>query len=210
LAQRGQVAVAADPLDPALPDTDRSRRRPAAASGALDYAFDPRDPAPTVGGAIARASLSCMPVPSTDAAALPLMLVFTTPPLDHEPKSPARLRCGYGSPDAPDTGSAAVIDHRQRGFPGTRNDAARLYRDAERRRDGTGRSTIIGCSDRNCSAWRLRSTYRAAISHFDVAQVWRAGSAWQQPRIARNRVFAEAARPRASCCPSFHRASGIA
>src|SRR6267378_1810433 len=73
---------------------------PAAGSGAVDYAFDPHDPAPTVGGAISSGE-PVMHGGAFDQSAAALrsdVLMFATAPLDVNSKSPGRARCGCGSP----------------------------------------------------------------------------------------------------------------
>jgi putative CocE/NonD family hydrolase len=73
---------------------------PAAGSGAVDYAFDPHDPAPMVGGAISSGE-PVMHAGAFDQSAAALrsdVLMFATAPLDVNSKSPGRARCGCGSP----------------------------------------------------------------------------------------------------------------
>src|SRR5712671_5855550 len=69
---------------------------PAAGSGAIGYAFDPRDPVPTLGGAISSGE-PVMHAGAFDQSAAALrsdVLVFATPPLDHELEvtGPIRVR----------------------------------------------------------------------------------------------------------------------
>ena len=87
---------------------------PPAGSGALDYAFDPHDPVPTLGGAISSGE-PVMHAGAFDQSAAALrsdVLVFETPPLDHELEvsGPITVRLWIAS-DAPDTDfTAKLID----------------------------------------------------------------------------------------------------
>src|ERR1700738_2334083 len=68
-------------------------------SGALDYILDPRAAMSTVGGAISSGE-PIMDAGSFDQSAAALrsdVLVFATPSLDLNSKSPGRSRCGCGS-----------------------------------------------------------------------------------------------------------------
>jgi putative CocE/NonD family hydrolase len=85
---------------------------PAAGSGAVDYAFDPRDPAPTVGGAISSGE-PVMRAGAFDQSAAALrsdVLTFATQPLDHELEvtGPIAVRLWIAS-DAPDTDFTAKL-----------------------------------------------------------------------------------------------------
>ena len=73
---------------------------PAAGSNAIDYAFDPRDPAPTEGVPSVRASPSCMPAPSTKAppAVAPMYWYSRRRRSTMRSRSAGRSRCGCGSP----------------------------------------------------------------------------------------------------------------
>jgi len=83
-------------------------------SGAVEYAFDPRDAVPTVGGAISSGE-PVMHAGAVDQSATALrydVLVFATPPLDHElgVTGPVTVRLWIAS-DAPDTDfTAKLID----------------------------------------------------------------------------------------------------
>ncbi len=86
---------------------------PAAGSGAVDYAFDPHDPAPTVGGAISSGE-PVMHGGAFDQTAVTRsdVLTFATQPLDHELEvtGPIAVRLWIAS-DAPDTDfTAKLID----------------------------------------------------------------------------------------------------
>jgi putative CocE/NonD family hydrolase len=87
---------------------------PAAGSGSVDYAFDPHDPAPTLGGAISSGE-PVMYAGAFDQSAVALrpdVLMFATPPLDHdlEVTGPVTVRLWIAS-DAPDTDfTAKLID----------------------------------------------------------------------------------------------------
>jgi len=94
---------------------DRSLAAEAAAgSGAVDYAFDPHDPAPTVGGAISSGEPVMHAGAFDQSATAPRsdVLVFGTPPLDHELEvtGPVTVRLWIAS-DALDTDfTAKLID----------------------------------------------------------------------------------------------------
>jgi putative CocE/NonD family hydrolase len=102
-------------VDPLYLHADRSlTAAPPAGSGAIDYAFDPRDPAPTVGGAISSGE-PVMYAGAFDQRADAFrsdVLVFETAPLDHELEvtGPIKVRLWIAS-DAPDTDfTAKLID----------------------------------------------------------------------------------------------------
>ncbi len=129
LAQCRRLAVAADPMDPVLP-ARRPQPRPGEAGSAappLAFRFDPRDPVPTIGGALS----SGEPVmrggaydqregphvfgaraPYRPLCERPDVLSFATPPLerDIEVTGPVTVRLWIAS-DGPDTDfTAKLID----------------------------------------------------------------------------------------------------
>ena len=96
------------------PDRSLLAAPPTAASAALDYVFDPRDPAPTLGGAISSGEpvMHAGAFDQSAAAGRPDVLVFATPPLDRdlEVTGPITVRLWIAS-DAPDTDfTAKLID----------------------------------------------------------------------------------------------------
>jgi len=189
---------------------------PAVGSGALDYDFDPRDPAPTVGGAISSGG-PVMHAGAFDQSAVaqrPDVLVFATPPLeeDLEVTGPVTLRLWIAS-DAPDTDfTAKLIDvyppsvDYPHGF--AMNLTEGLLR--VRYRDSWERPALMTPGEVYAitielfpvanlfgRGHRLRLDISSSnFPHFDVnPNSGESESAWQQPRIARNRVFVETGRP---------------
>jgi len=95
-------------------DRSLSAAPAAAGSAAVDYAFDPRDPATTVGGAISSGEpvMHAGAFDQSAAALRPDVLVFATPPLEYELEvtGPITVRLWIAS-DAPDTDfTAKLID----------------------------------------------------------------------------------------------------
>ncbi len=87
---------------------------PPTGAGALDYVFDPRDPAPTRGGAISSGEpvMRAGAFDQSEAATRPDVLVFATPPLDDDLEivGPVTAQLWIAS-DAPDTDfTARLID----------------------------------------------------------------------------------------------------
>ena len=188
---------------------------PPASAGALDYVFDPRNPAPTRGGAIS----SGEPVmrggafDQSEAATRPDVLVFTTPPLadDLEIAGPVTAHLWIAS-DAPDTDfTARLID---------------LYPPSPDHPDGFAMNLTEGLLRvRYRDSWEKPSpmipgeVYPIAIELFPAANLFRRGhrlrldisssnfphfdvnpnsgepeGSWLHPRPARNRVFAASGR----------------
>jgi uncharacterized protein len=189
---------------------------PTAGSGAVDYAFDPRDPAPTVGGAISSGEpvMHAGAFDQSNAASRSDVLVFMTPPLDDELEiaGPVTVQLWIAS-DAPDTDfTAKLIDvyppsqDYPHGF--AMNLTEGLLR--VRYRDSWERPKLMvpgevyeitielfPVANLFCRGHRLRLDISSSnFPHFDVnPNSGEAEGEWQQPRIARNRVFVEAARP---------------
>ena len=201
---------------------------PAAGSGAVDYAFDPHDPAPMVGGAISSGE-PVMHAGAFDQSAAALrsdVLMFATAPLDRELEvtGPGTVRLWIAS-DAPDTDfTAKLIDVFRRA--GT---SARLPDEPDRGlvagalsrqlgaagTDGAGR----GLSDHHRAvpdrqfvlpwATTCGSTSRAAISRIltstrILASRKARGSSRASPATGSS---PRAPDPRTSCCRSFRRVS---
>jgi putative CocE/NonD family hydrolase len=189
---------------------------PAADSAAVDYSFDPRDPVPTVGGAISSGE-PVMHAGAFDQSATALradVLVFTTPPLDQELEvtGPVTVRLWVAS-DAPDTDfTAKLIDvypsseDLPHGF--AMNLTEGLLR--VRYRDNWERPALmvpgevyaitielLPVANLFCRGHRLRLDISSSnYPHFDVnPNSGEPEGVWQQPSIARNRIFVEAARP---------------
>ena len=189
---------------------------PTAASAALDYAFDPRDPMPTLGGAIS----SGEPVMQAGAydqnaiAGRSDVLVFATPPLDRdlEIAGPITVRLWIAS-DAPDTDfTAKLIDvyPPNADFPHgfainlTEGLLRMRYRDSwEKPALMTSGEVyaitieLFPTANLFCSGHRLRLDISSSnFPHFDVnPNSGEPEGSWQRPRIARNRVFADTDRP---------------
>jgi uncharacterized protein len=189
---------------------------PAAGSGAVDYTFDPRDPAPTVGGAISSGEpvMHAGAFDQSAAARRSDVLVFATPPLDHELEvtGPVAVRLWIAS-DAPDTDfTAKLIDvyPPSEDFPHgfAMNLTEGLLR--VRYRDSWEQPALMvpgevyaitielfPIANLFCRGHRLRLDISSSNSpHFDVnPNSGEPEGAWEQPRIARNRVFVDATRP---------------
>jgi uncharacterized protein len=189
---------------------------PTAASAALDYAFDPRDPAPTLGGAISSGEpvMSAGAFDQSPAASRADVLVFATPPLDHdlEVTGPVTLQLWIGS-DAPDTDfTAKLMDVYPPSADFSHGFAMNLtegllrvrYRDSwERPALMTSGEVyaitieLFPVANLFCRGHRLRLDISSSnFPHFDVnPNSGEPEGSWQRPRIARNRVFAEVNRP---------------
>jgi putative CocE/NonD family hydrolase len=189
---------------------------PTAASAALDYTFDPRDPTPTLGGAISSGEpvMRAGAFDQSEEASRVDVLVFETLPLDRdlEVAGPITVRLWIAS-DAPDTDfTAKLIDvyppvaDFPHGF--AMNLTEGLLR--VRYRDGWERPALMEpgevhaitielfpVADLFCRGHRLRLDISSSnFPHFDVnPNSGEPEGLWQRPRIARNRVFAEANRP---------------
>jgi uncharacterized protein len=188
----------------------------AAGSGAIGYAFDPRDPVPTLGGAISSGEPVMYAGAFDQSATAPRsdVLVFATPPLDHELEvtGPVTVRLWIAS-DAPDTDFAAkLIDvyppsgDLPDGFAMNLTEGLLRvrYRDSSERPASMvpGEVYVITIelfpiANLFCRGHRLRLDISSSnFPHFDVnPNSGEPEGAWQQPRIARNRIFVEAARP---------------
>ena len=189
---------------------------PPTGAGALDYVFDPRDPAPTRGGAISSGEpvMRAGAFDQSEAANRSDVLVFTTPPLadDVEIIGPVTARLWIAS-DAPDTDfTAKLIDlyppsaDYPNGF--AMNLTEGLLR--VRYRDSWERPSLMTPGE----------VYPITIELFPVANLFRRGhrlrldisssnfphfdvnpnsgepeGSWRYPRPARNRVFASSERP---------------
>ena len=198
------------------PDRSLAAAPPAAGSAALGYAFDPCDPAPTLGGAISSGEpvMHAGAFDQTAVAARPDVLVFTTPVLDRdlEIAGPVTLLLWIAS-DAPDTDvTAKLIDV----YPPSADDPdgfamnlteglLRLrYRDSwEQPALMTPteiyaiRVELFPVANRFCRGHRLRLDISSSnFPHFDVnPNSGEPEGSWQHPRIAHNRVFVDAVRP---------------
>src|SRR6266850_1442153 len=196
---------------------DRSlAAEPAAGSGAIDYAFDPRDPAPTVGGAISSGE-PVMHAGAFDQSAAALrsdVLVFATPPLDHELEvtGPITVRLWIAS-DAPDTDfTAKLIDvyPPSADFPPgfAMNLTEGLLR--VRYRDSWERPALMvpgevyaitielfPTANLFARGHRLRLDISSSnFPHFDInPNSGEPEGSMDHPRVAHNRVFVDAARP---------------
>jgi hypothetical protein len=189
---------------------------PPAGTAALEFAFDPRDPVPTLGGAISSGE-PVMHAGAFDQNALagrPDILVFETPPLDREVEvtGPVTARLWIAS-DMPDTDfTAKLVDVHPPSADFPRGFAMNLtegllrlrYRDSWERpapmRPGEVYAITIELfptANLFGRGHRLRLDISSSnFPHFDVnPNSSEPEGAWQAPRIARNRVFADAARP---------------
>jgi hypothetical protein len=189
---------------------------PEAAAAALNYAFDPHHPAPTLGGAISSGE-PVMRAGAYDHAAMaerPDVLVFTTRPLeqDLEIVGPVTVRLWIAS-DAPDTDfTAKLLDvyPPSADYPNSfaMNLTEGLLR--VRYRDSWERPTLMApgevypieialfpVANRFCRGHRLRLDISSSnFPHFDVnPNSGEPEGSWQHPRIANNRVFVDADRP---------------
>jgi putative CocE/NonD family hydrolase len=203
---------------------------PAAGAGAVDYAFDPRDPAPTVGGAISSGE-PVMHAGAFDQSAVALrpdVLMFATPPLDDELEvtGPVTVRLWIAS-DVPDTDfTAKLIDvyppsaDLPQGF--AMNLTEGLLR--VRYRDSWEQPApmvpgevyditieLFPVANLFCRGHRLRLDISSSnFPHFDVnPNSGEPEGEWRQPRIAHNRVFGEAARPSHILLPVIPRNRGL-
>jgi putative CocE/NonD family hydrolase len=189
---------------------------PVAGSGALDYAFDPRDPAPTMGGAISSGE-PVMQAGAFDQSAAALrsdVLVFATRPLDDELEvtGPVSVRLWISS-DAPDTDFTAKLtdvyppcEDYPYGFAMNLTEGLLRvrYRDSWERPAPMVPGEVYAITielfpiaNLFCRGHRLRLDISSSnFPHFDVnPNSGEPEGEWRQPRIVRNRVFVEAARP---------------
>ncbi|HWZ68011.1 MAG TPA: CocE/NonD family hydrolase, partial [Stellaceae bacterium] len=189
---------------------------PAAGSGSVDYAFDPHDPAPTLGGAISSGEpvMYAGAFDQSAAALRPDLVMFATPPLDHdlEVTGPVTVRLWIAS-DAPDTDfTAKLIDVHPPSADLPHGFATNLtegllrvrYRDSWERPRPMVPGEVYGITielfpiaNLFCRGHRLRLDISSSnFPHFDVnPNSGEPEGEWQHPRIARNRIFADAARP---------------
>jgi uncharacterized protein len=189
---------------------------PPAGQAAFAYEFEPRNPAPTLGGAISSGEpvMHAGAFDQTALAARPDVLTFATPALDRdlEVTGPVTVRLWVAS-DAPDTDfTAKLIDLYPPSADFPRGFAMNLtegllrvrYRDSWERpkpmRPGEVYAITIELfptANLFCRGHRLRLDISSSnFPHFDVnPNSGEAEGAWQRPRTARNRVFAEPARP---------------
>jgi putative CocE/NonD family hydrolase len=197
-------------------DRSLSAAPAAAESGAIDYAFDPRDPAPTVGGAISSGEPVMQPGAFDQSASAHRsdVLVFATPPLDDELEiaGPITVRLWIAC-DAPDTDfTAKLIDvyppseNYPYGFAMNLTEGLLRvrYRDSWERPELMVPGEVYAITielfpvaNLFCRGHRLRLDVSSSnFPHFDVnPNSGEPEGAWEHPRIARNRVFVEAARP---------------
>jgi putative CocE/NonD family hydrolase len=202
---------------------------PPTGAGALDYVFDPRDPAPTRGGAISSGE-PVMHAGAFDQSAVANrsdVLVFTTSPLDDdfEIVGPITAHLWIAS-DALDTDfTAKLIDL----YPPSADDPAGFAMNLTegllrvRYRDSWERPSLMTPGE----------VYAITVELFPVANLFRPGprlrlditssnfphfdvnpnsgepeGSWLHPRPARNRVFAAAERPSHILLPVIPRGIG--
>ena len=189
---------------------------PPTGAGALDYIFDPRDPAPTRGGAIS----SGEPVMWAGAfdqravATRPDVLVFTTPPLDEDLEivGPVTAELWIAS-DAPDTDfTARLIDLYPPSADYPDDFAMNLtegllrvrYRDSWEHPALISPGAVYAITIELfpvANLFRRFHRLRLDISssnfpHFDVnPNSGEPEGSWLHPRPARNRIFAASERP---------------
>jgi putative CocE/NonD family hydrolase len=189
---------------------------PPTGAGALDYIFDPRDPAPTRGGAIS----SGEPVMWAGAfdqravATRPDVLVFTTPPLDEDLEivGPVTAELWIAS-DAPDTDfTARLIDLYPPSADYPDDFAMNLtegllrvrYRDSWEHPALMSPGAVYAITIELfpvANLFRRFHRLRLDISssnfpHFDVnPNSGEPEGSWLHPRPARNRIFAASERP---------------
>jgi putative CocE/NonD family hydrolase len=204
---------------------------PPAGTGGLDYVFDPRDPAPTRGGAISSGEpvMRAGAFDQSEAATRPDVLVFTTPPLDDdlEIAGPVTARLWIAS-DAPDTDfTAKLIDF----YPPSADYPAGFAMNLTegllrvRYRDSWEHPALMTPGEIYpitvelfpvANLFRRGHRLRLDISssnfpHFDVnPNSGEPEGAWRDPRPARNRVFAAAERPSHVLLPVVPRSAATA
>jgi uncharacterized protein len=211
------------------PDRSLLAASPTAAATALDYAFDPRDPTPTLGGAISSGEpvMHAGAFDQSAAANRGDVLVFATPPLDAdlEVAGPITVRLWIAS-DAPDTDfTAKLIDvyppsaDLAHGF--AMNLTEGLLR--VRYRDSWESPALMVPGEvypitielfPTANLFRRGHRLRLDISssnfpHFDVnPNSGEAEGSSERPRLAHNRVFAEANHPSHILLPVIPRGEG--
>ena len=189
---------------------------PTVTTAALDFAFDPHKPAPTLGGAISSGE-PVMRAGAYDHTAMgerPDVLVLTMPPLeqDLEIVGPITVRLWIAS-DAPDTDfTAKLLDVHPPSADYPNGFAMNLTEGLlrVRYRDSWERPTLMTpggvypieialfpVANRFCRGHRLRLDISSSnFPHFDVnPNSGEPEGSWQHPRIANNRVFVDADRP---------------
>jgi uncharacterized protein len=198
------------------PERGLAMTPPPAGSASFKYAFDPRDPAPTLGGAISSGEpiMHAGAFDQNTLAGRPDVLVFMTSPLDRdlEIAGPVTLHLWIAS-DAPDTDFTAKLidlyppsDDYPRGF--AMNLTEGLLR--VRYRDNWEKPALIApgevypitielfpVANLFCRGHQLRLDISSSnFPHFDVnPNSGEPEGSWEYPRIARNRVFADTSRP---------------
>jgi uncharacterized protein len=189
---------------------------PAVGSGAVEYTYDPRDPTPTVGGAISSGEpvMHAGAFDQSGAARRSDVMVFATPPLEEELEvtGPVTVRLLIAS-DAPDTDfTAKLIDvyppsaDYPHGF--AMNLTEGLLR--VRYRDSWERPALMVPGEVYAitielfpvanlfgRGHRLRLDISSSnFPHFDVnPNSGEPEGEWQRPRIARNRVLVSETQP---------------
>jgi uncharacterized protein len=189
---------------------------PATGAAAVEFVFDPRDPTPTLGGAISSGE-PVMRAGAFDQNALAErrdIIVFETPPFDRELEvtGPVTARLWVAS-DAPDTDfTAKLVDVHPPSTDFPRGFAMNLtegllrlrYRDSWERPAPMQPGEVCAITielfptaNLFGRGHRLRLDIASSnFPHFDVnPNSGEPEGAWQAPRIARNRVFVDAARP---------------
>jgi uncharacterized protein len=186
-----------------------------AASAALDYTFDPRDPVPSLGGAISSGEpiMYAGAFDQSAAANRADVLVFE-PPLDHhiEVAGPttARLWMASDTPDTDFTEKLIDVYPPSADFPHgfalslTEGLLRMRYRDSWEAPALIVPGEVYAITIKMfptanlfCRGHRLRLEISSSnFPHFDVnPNSGEPEGSWQRPRIARNRVFVEANRP---------------
>jgi hypothetical protein len=189
---------------------------PAVGSGAVEYTYDPSDPTPTVGGAISPGEpvMHAGAFDQSGVARRSDVMVFATPPLEEELEvtGPVTVRLWIAS-DSPDTDfTAKLIDVYPPSADYPHGFAINLTEGVlrVRYRDSWERPALMVPGEVYAitielfpianlfgRGHRLRLDLSSSnFPHFDVnPNSGEPEGEWQRPRIARNRVFVEAARP---------------
>jgi putative CocE/NonD family hydrolase len=198
------------------PDRSIAAAPPTAGSAALDYAFDPRDPAPTRGGAISSGEpvMRAGAFDQNEVASRPDVLQFATPPLADEVAivGPVSVELWIAS-DAPDTDfTAKLIDVHPPSADYPNGFAINLtegllrvrYRDSWEQPELMTPGEVyriqvelFPVANRFCRGHRLRLDISSSnFPHFDVnPNSGEPEGSFEHPRVAHNRVFVDRARP---------------